>query len=939
MVTSDLLLTRRVFDSSPDFISVVDLDYRYQRVNPAYAKAFGINQDEIVGLLAQDLFGKDVFDKIQRPRLDRCVGGNEERYESWFMFPNLGKRYLSVSYFPLQTEASVIEGVIVVARDVTDRKQAQDEVLVSEARYRDLFESAPLAYLSAEPGGVLHMVNTSAVTLLGYSKEELIGKSVLDLYAPTVHGLEKKMRLKQQESKGVELVGEELQMARKDGTIIWVSVTVRLIYDQDGRVVERRGMVQNISERKNREKELADKQRRLQLMNGILSHINAGMTTEAIINQTLTDLSVIFPAYRISYSTITSNGDMEVLYAIEPNGMSALKGVKVALNGSPDYLAKLRIHQAVLISDITKNPIVEPVKDLMLSVQTRAICVIPLVHLGELQGLLCMDASEPHDWTEFERNTLAEVTELVALTIHNSQVEASRQETEKALLKSEDRFERYFESGLVGMAMTSVDQKWVEVNERLCEILGYSRQELTEMTWVKLTHSDDLVADEEKFLQLRSGKIVSYSIEKRFIQKNGEIVYTDMYVNAVRDDTGSVEYIMAMIEDITHRKKVEQTLEQQALVFETISDGVILTDLNGRIIDWNPGAEKAFGYEKSEVLGKSPAILHRPEESAVLTAEILAVLLRDKIWRGEINIIRKDGSHGVVETVVVPLYGADGSVIATIGANRDITNRKRAEEQLRMVQGALRDQNDELEQEVKRRSMRIQELEQRRMQVDKLAALAQVAAGVAHEINNPLASISQAMLLVKQAVDPTHPHFEYVGKIDECVNRMARIVRQLYDLYRPQQSIMVQQNIVSIVESAVDIMQVGAQKSQVHLQSSLPTHPILVECLSSELVQVLCNLIQNALDASTPGRQVEVTITAQEDAVSISIADQGSGISPDIAKYVFDPFFTTKGTEEGHGLGLGLSVSRSLIEMMGGMLNFTSNGSCGSLFTVRLSVR
>ncbi|MGB0910627.1 MAG: PAS domain-containing protein, partial [Nitrospirales bacterium] len=366
--SADLLLTKRVFDSSPDFISVVDLQYRYQRVNPAYAQAFGIDQDEIAGLLAQDLFGKEIFENTLKPKFDRCAAGHEVEYESWFTFPNLGKRYLSVSYFPLLTEGSVIEGVIVMARDETERKVAQDEVKKSENQYRDLFDSAPLAYFATSFDGRIQMVNESAVKLLGYSREELIGESMLGLYAKTTYGREKAIQLQQQVQSGIGLTGEELQMLRKGGDTVWVSLTVRLIYDQNEQIVEHHGIVQDISEQKAREDELIKEQQRLQLINEIMAQINTGVTTDAIIKQTIEKLSVLFPIYRIAYSTISKNGEMEVLHSKEPKWLSSINGLNVDLNIASDYLLALRTRQSVCISDITKNPLVAPLADQLLSI-------------------------------------------------------------------------------------------------------------------------------------------------------------------------------------------------------------------------------------------------------------------------------------------------------------------------------------------------------------------------------------------------------------------------------------------------------------------------------------------------------------------------------------------------------------------------------------------
>ena len=151
---------------------------------------------------------------------------------------------------------------------------------------------------------------------------------------------------------------------------------------------------------------------------------------------------------------------------------------------------------------------------------------------------------------------------------------------------------------------------------------------------------------------------------------------------------GFAGYIGSCI-DITNRKQAEAALHKQAIIFESISDGVIITDLEGLIIDWNPAATKMFGYGKAEVIGQTAGILHRPEESAVLTQQIIQGMVRDNCWSGEITFIRKDGAEGICETVVVPLYDRRRQLVGTIGLNHDITIRKQTEIQLREMSAAL----------------------------------------------------------------------------------------------------------------------------------------------------------------------------------------------------------------------------------------------------------
>jgi len=141
--------------------------------------------------------------------------------------------------------------------------------------------------------------------------------------------------------------------------------------------------------------------------------------------------------------------------------------------------------------------------------------------------------------------------------------------------------------------------------------------------------------------------------------------------------------------ELAQRRDIEENLHRQARIFDCIHDGVILTDLDGRIIDWNPAAEKIFGYTKAEVLGQTPGLLHRPEDSATLTGKIIEGVERDGRWSGEILFVGKDGTEGICETTVVPLRDRHGRTVATIGVNRDITARKQAETELQEAQERL----------------------------------------------------------------------------------------------------------------------------------------------------------------------------------------------------------------------------------------------------------
>ncbi|MBV9339740.1 MAG: PAS domain S-box protein, partial [Acidobacteria bacterium] len=191
-----------------------------------------------------------------------------------------------------------------------------------------------------------------------------------------------------------------------------------------------------------------------------------------------------------------------------------------------------------------------------------------------------------------------------------------RREAEAALRLSEQRFSLAFEHAAIGMALVASDGRWLKVNRALCALLGYSSDELLSKAFQDVTHPDDLEADLEFVRQMLAGEIPTYQMEKRYLHKEGHIVWALLSVSLVRDESGRDLYFIAQIQNITQRKHAEEALRTSAerfrTVIETANDAIITADIGGRIVDLNARAEKMFGYPKGELTGR-PLTLLMPE--------------------------------------------------------------------------------------------------------------------------------------------------------------------------------------------------------------------------------------------------------------------------------------------------------------------------------------
>jgi signal transduction histidine kinase len=272
------------------------------------------------------------------------------------------------------------------------------------------------------------------------------------------------------------------------------------------------------------------------------------------------------------------------------------------------------------------------------------------------------------------------------------------------------------------------------------------------------------------------------------------------------------------------------------------------------------------------------------------------------------------------------MYEEQGSYLGLRTSIRDVTDRRKLRDELRL-------HAEHLEQLVQERTARLRQLEQRQRQMEKLAALGQLAAGVAHEINNPLAGMRNAFELIKSSLSPDHERYELLELIDKEIERISTIIHQMYQLYRrsPQQPAPF--SLSRIIGEVAYLLESQAQKLGVKLHWSGSDDPLEVDLAEGEVKQILYNLIRNALQASPAGESVIIGVKRCGSEIAVSVEDRGGGIPPDVVPRIFDPFFTTKQAGPDGGMGLGLSVSRSLIEAMGGRIEVSTEEARGSMFT------
>jgi len=292
-------------------------------------------------------------------------------------------------------------------------------------------------------------------------------------------------------------------------------------------------------------------------------------------------------------------------------------------------------------------------------------------------------------------------------------------------------------------------------------------------------------------------------------------------------------------------------------------------------------------------------------------------------------------SIGLIWTVsskklILPLRAMEVMEIITAKVASEI-KRMWAEEQLLL-------HNEKLETVVKERTTQIMELERQRMENEKLAASGRMAATVAHEINNPLSAIKGGFLLIKDSIPEDNKYYDYVGMIEKEIDRIARIVKQMFNLSRPYQGKISEFNAISVIRDVITMLDKIGSEQCVTITFSGHEDMLKVTISEDHFRQLLYNIIKNGIEASSEGGSVEVRAKSMDSRLNVIVSDLGEGMSDDVRSKIFDPFFTTKSKYSDSGLGLGLATTKVIAEAMGGSLDCISEKDKGTAFTLDLPI-
>ena len=574
--------------------------------------------------------------EAERAVMDASSKGLELNAE-WRTNNGEGQRWLMSRGRPIRDASGNVLRYVGIVMDITDRKRADEALIQSENRFRHLYEEAPIAYQSLDEDGHLLQVNMAWLQLLGYTRDEVVGKRFSDFLS--ARSQERFEKVFPEFKRAGFVYGIEHEMVCKDESIIDVSIDGRISLAEDGKFRRTHCVFQDITQRK---------------------------------------------------------------------------------------------------------------------------------------------------------------------------------KAERALQESEQKYRATFNTASVGIDLVDSEGRFLEVNSTLAEFLRYTPEELRRLTIFDVTHPEDIQKSREFHEAMVCGKLEGYRLEKRYLRKDGSLLWADTSVSAIVDADGKYRATVGVISDITQRKKLEEARSRLAAAVEQAAETVEITDAQGTIVYVNPSFERTTGYSLQEAVGNNPRIVKSGRHNNEFYRRMWDTITHGNIWTGHLINKRKDGSLFEEDVSISPVKADSGEITNYVAVKRDVTKEVSLQRQL--------------------------------LQAQKMEAIGTLAGGMAHDFNNILQVVLGFSELMLEAKSKEDPDYGDLKKIYHAAASGADLVRNLLTFGRKVEAEPMPMDLNNQVRTVKKLLQRTIPK-MIDIQLDLTGELKRINADPGQIEQIIMNLAVNARDA------------------------------------------------------------------------------------------
>jgi PAS domain S-box-containing protein len=872
-----------VSDNMLDLVSLTDLEGNYKFAGTSH-QILGYDNEFFLGKNVMDFVHPDDLPDVQEGFVD-FLTNKKPKAEARYRYRTANGSYLWFETFGtfIYDETGEPKEILFNTRDITERKRAEEALSKSEAIKNTMVSSIGDVIVIIDQNAINQYKSPNITKLFGWKPEELVGKSTWENVHP--NDLEAaKLFLDTIASKPNSSGTLELQYMRKDGKYVWIEITlINLIHDKD--IGGFLGNYHEITERKKAELEI----------------IKAKESTEESEKR-----------FRSIFELHSA-----IMLLIEPKTGKIIDANKSATEFYGYDLLTLRSMSIDNINQLTPEQIAEE-RIKALKNKCNYFVFPHKLSNGKIRTVEVHSAPVKYEGNHILFSVIHDITE-------RKKAEEELVISNNLLEKNEELYRNTFEEAAIGIAHVDVAGKFSKVNNKFCTITGYSQDELFKMNVSDLTHPDDLNAEQEYVNQVLSHKTNTYTLEKRYIRKDGNIIWVALNSSVVLDKNHQIRFAIATISDITEQKALEnaliiskEKLERNEVELKRTQQfthiGSWYLDVATNEVTWTEELYKMYGFDPT--LPPPPYTEHMklftPESWEILSTSLAKTRETGIPYELELMTIKKDGKNGWVWVQGEAVKDEKENIIGLWGAAQDITVRKQGEEELIKTKEKAEESN--------------------RLKSSFLH-------NMSHEIRTPLNAIigfSERISSPKITYEKRQFYSDIIVKSGFQLLSIVTDILTISAIDTEQEEVNYENvNINSLISDLKEIFDQQIDKQRVRLKTLKPLadNDALILTDKTKLTQVLTNLLSNAIKFTSKG-EIVFGYSLNNSLLEFFVKDNGIGIDKSKHELIFERFVQA---DDGihidyGGTGLGLSICKGFIELLGGKIWVESELGKGATF-------
>ncbi len=860
-------------------ISLIDKNYRYIYINNAYSQFYKTKKEDIIGKTVIEFLGKKYFNNNVKDNLDKCLQGKTVKYENYFDFKNsIGQKYMKIEFYPYYSNKKEIEGVITKALDITEKKISEKKLISSRNMLNTILKNMPGGMVLISEDYKIKQVNARTCEITGYSEKELIGE-LCDIICP-----------KGSESKNCPIWENNLDNFRGMDTFVKC---------KDGRMNPVLKNAQRI-----------DIEGEKYILESFQDNRKTKKTEQALIENE--------KKYR---NLFEEGGDGMLIHDLDGNILDVNQKICKLFGYNKKEFTKKNILEIHLKDKETQKK------------GKKAFKILKEKGNAKFESIFITKNNKKF-YGQVSSTIIKEEKQKIAQAIFRDI--SFKKISEKRLRESEAKFKSVFKNANIGIAIADNSGNIIDVNKTLTEMLGYDRKQLIQQNYKEITHPDDLENEIKLFKNIKNQEKDHIRYEKRYINKNGKIIWADVSITYQKNELGGIDMLFAMIMNITEKKQAEKELENRKKLFSnvlnSIPDMVSIHDSDFNIIYSNWRGFANVPAKKRKLFTKCYNT-YRNYDNICPDCQAKTVLQTKKAFQKEIKLPDKRW----FDIRVLPLFDENGDCKMFTEWVRDITNIKKSEAQLK----EKNEEYESLNEELRQMNKEIELAKDRAEESDQLKTL--FLNNMSHEIRTPMNGIIGFSQLLEEPTIKAQTREYYIKIIQNNSQQLLKIIDDILEISRLEtKKVEINKEKICLNDLLMNIFSVFQLETKklnlpLYLNKGLSDEKSWIISDKTKLNKILSNLTENAIKYTNKGF-IEIGYKLIEKKLRIYVKDTGIGISEKNKKKIFERFSQEDKeiSKRIGGLGIGLSIAKENTEILDGKIYVESEKGKGSTFYVEI---